>query len=605
MEENYNIYFSFDNYKNLIKDYLTLINIDIHDPYYKEDYAEIQDIRVFGEDFRLMPLSEFIERYLLDLSEIPRYYESIYDMGNTYELKDSQCDDYALAKEIIYALELDVESEDVVNVIFRSGGLIDRLNTYLNFDMENFDKTKVRYKREKYKILYFFYLIEHKYFNKTNVLMLMSKPSMENIDNSFLGMNTYNGMVIKFIKVSLERELSLPAKKNIITNVAEIVNAWDTILENANLLMDFLYGKGYNYDFKKIIQILESDSDEIEMESLSKSDLSPIETLYLKVVQHEYIGNIKDIIKLNSIQKEYDYRVPSEFVEEMINLYYNSIDIENVEQHIEENAFRLSKYVYLKTTVSKDEVRRIRKFKGKVHKWISFCKRAKPIFDAKEIANELQIVSVLQAIILDDKSETFDYAFHGWQQHMKHIPRVQGALKNNDSVLDALQCYWTRKVTDRWYANIGRADVRTKTRELEQACDNILLKILNQSNLDRMNKLNELNLAKIDAGLITTREQISAVQRLENYLHGKGFKYVDYLYRIRYVFLYPPECKNMCEVLITILENAIQNHSASYSCSVCTVGPTGDVPVCINFVFAFDYNSNKCIMQEFELKSAE
>ena len=124
-------------------------------------------------------------------------------------------------------------ADEFVEKFTRPGGLIERLKTYLNFDLDNFDKESKRYKYErcnheyapyyiyfhnekvigfyqpgivqlnhqkiyfqlkvkdldnfdkeskryKYercKILYFFYMLEHIYFLKTNVLMLLSKPS--------------------------------------------------------------------------------------------------------------------------------------------------------------------------------------------------------------------------------------------------------------------------------------------------------------------------------------------------------------------------------------------------------------------------------------------
>ena len=69
--------------------------------------------------------------------------------------------------------------------------------------------------------------------------------------------------------------------------------------------------------------------------------------LYLKITQHEYIGNMKDIRKLNEIEKDYTHNIPPELVAEMKVLHYNHIDINNFSQYLHKNALRLSKYVYL------------------------------------------------------------------------------------------------------------------------------------------------------------------------------------------------------------------------------------------------------------------
>ena len=111
-----------------------------------------------------------------------------------------------MAIEILTVLELidesniDAEAEEIVNKFNRTGGLVERLKTYLNFDLNAFEKENKQYKYDRCKILYFFYMLENTYFPETNILMLLSKPSMENIDNSLLGMQSYNGMIIKSIR---------------------------------------------------------------------------------------------------------------------------------------------------------------------------------------------------------------------------------------------------------------------------------------------------------------------------------------------------------------------------------------------------------------------
>jgi hypothetical protein len=110
---------------------------------------------------------------------------------------------------------------------------------------------------------------------------------------------------------------------------------------------------------------------------------------------------------------------------------------------------------------------------------------------------ELFIVSCLQAILTDSSNETFDYIFYGYQDHMKRKPHVQGALKGGKPPYDALKIYWVRKVLDHWYANIGRYDLRSKLRELEKICDDILGRILACCNIDEMLKMHRLYYNKI------------------------------------------------------------------------------------------------------------
>ena len=600
-----------------IKKSLTADGVDIDDCNYKnsENYTKIKNDRISGITGGSMSLEEFIERYLLNEKEVFDTYDIKYQMGSNYEFYDDECEYEAVYKEIMSSSgsvskdDIDTELDDFVYKFERTGGLIKRLNTYLKFDFDLFDKTSKRNRCEICKILYLFYMLEHKHFPKTNVLMLLSKPSMESIDNSGLGKETCNGNVIRFIKNSLEKELSLSAKEEIKTTVTGITLLWDEILNNVRANMDF--SCQYNFDINYIDEIICSLLTEPkELEILGENPQyihSPIETMYLKMVQHEFLGNIKDIAKTNNIKNDFVHNISPELVEEMKQRHYIHVDMNDVEKYITENAKNLSKYVYWKTDTSKEEVRKIRNARRKVSKLIDYDLRARPLLNIKDISNELQLISALQAIILDDQSETFDYIFYGYQNYMKRKPQVQGALKNDKSPVDSLQRYWVKKVTDRWYANIGRYDEKIKLRELENVCDNILEEILNKPNLNEMLETHHFYSDKSHKVLILSAEQRDAIQRLISYLHDNGFKYIDSGCKIRYAFLNPDEIVITYNDLIDLIRETVNKHEASVQISFEPHVLSGDKEIeCdgeiqfvnkLSFELVFDYQNNECIMQ--------
>lgn len=609
--------------EDYLREYLKFNDIDLYNYKNSDNYTKIKSKQLFLPSVGNISFDDLIERFLADKNQLLSHYESIYNMGHIHEIEinDEEYEDNCVALEIIQKLSIkpskptgkklsfeemeqiradeEIEADEFVEKFTRPGGLIERLKTYLNFDLDNFDKESKRYKYERCKILYFFYMLEHIYFLKTNVLMLLSKPSMENIDNSSLGWKTYNGWIIKLIKASLEKELPRSARE-IRNRITEIVTTWDAILENAYILMDFLYGNGYEYDFEKTIRPLSSIEKGVEKEEFVQYADSPIETLYLKIVQHEFLGNVKDISKINSIQKNYDYSVPPEMIEEMKKLHYNKVDIKNIDLYIEQNALRISKYVYLKSNPSKYEKNKVYNSKKKIHKWLNFCFRAKPLLNIQDISNELRIISFLQAVILDDPRETFDYIFHDYQDHFKHKPQVQGALKNDNHVVDALQCYWSRKVTDRWYSNIGRYHMRMKAREFEKVCDDILEEILSKPSLNEMWETHNQYIDKVDDSLITTNDQIQAVQNLVNFLGNAGFKYKDDSYLIRYAFLYPPDNASIFADLTRLINAAIKIHKPHLSIIFAISNSTCTKNFVSRFIFSFDYENYKCTLQKFE-----
>lgn len=489
--------------------------IDIHDDGYKEseEFKKIENARIFSDHTFSMALDEYIERFLLTDFELISSHESIYDMGNSYELDEEECEDDALALEILRMTDpvseedikkwikskersniiavknaREAEAEQVKELIHtftrQDGGYVEQLRTHLNLDLDSFDYNNIRNKQERAKVLYFLHGLKTRDFPNVNILELLSKPSMENIDNSFLGWETSNGKIIKLIKHLIEKEISLNLKNNIKGAVSHVVDAWGSYMDNARTNMDLLAEHGYEYDFDSDISLLKSEMEEPHapkaVTGYTYSPPSPLETLYLKLVQHEYLGQVKDLLMLHTLKSDTEYHLPSEHVEEMMEFCTRKIGVDNFDAYFQiENIQKIAKFVYLNSDTNKEDRRRIRESKEKVLRFLDFCFFA-DLNDWDDVS-ELLIISCLQAILLDIRKETFDYAFHGFEGKKgdrKGKIYVQAALKNDKRTYDALQVYWVHKVMDHSYANIGRYDLINKLRELEKLCCGILEKIL-------------------------------------------------------------------------------------------------------------------------------
>lgn len=582
-----------------IREYLDSKGIDIKTYHYKDsrNCKRIRDNGISGFPGGIMSLEEFIDRFM----RTNYTFNSIYDMGNPNEIEEDLCTDSAVATEIWYNLSLDkkgITEANVLDELERKSGLIDRIKKYLGIDLNKLGRNDDREKRERSKILYFFYILEHEYYPNIKVLMLLDKPSMENIDNTFLGWQTHNGKIVRVVKEALGKELPLDEKGRVYSTIAAISTEWDNILDNARLLLDFLYDYGFDYTSVELLQspipIFISGKG-----SQENTCQYPVERLYLTLSQREYLGNLLDIAFINKIQSSNSYDVPPELVEEMKSLLHASVDFNNVEKHIRDNALRLSRYVYLGKKATKEDVRRIRTYAHKFQKFLDFCYRADCLIDIKEISNELQIVSFLQALILDKHSEVFDYTYHDYQDRAKHMMRVQAALKNDKSVPDALQVYWVRKVTDRWYANVGKYDVRLKLRQIEKTCDEIRKQILSQSTLEEMIATHEFYLGEIDSGFFEVSSQIRAVIRVLNYLQKMGFKYNDHECKIRYAFLNPEDCDGICDAILMNIQDTLQDNAPS-----CQIGCEAKGATMRNAGFllelSFDYEEKLCELTKYD-----
>lgn len=603
--------FSFEQYRDalipVIRKILQYRGIDIKNLIYKDaaNYQEIKNEQIQGLPGGSMSLEEFIERFLLDRNN-GCYYISLYDMGNPVEFpKPSDYSDESVADDIaclLYPLADGADNREhviaILNTFGSKSGLNERIKKYLKLDLDSFDKLDTRNRRERCKTLHFFYLLEHESDRKKNVLMLLDKPSMESIDNSPLGWETHNGEVVGFVKESLGKELSLEEKDRVYSSLADISRAWDDILNRAQLLLDFLYDYGFDYNS---IELLQSPIPTFMSDTGNQDGTYqyPVERLYLTISQREYLGNLYDISNVNDIQNSNNYDVPLELVEEMKSLAHKSVDVNNTEKYIEDNALRLSRYVYLGKRATKEDVRRIRTHARKFQKFLRFCCRANCVMPKQEISNELQIISFLQALILDEHNEVFDYSYHGYQNKAKHMMRVQAAFKSDKRVPDALQIYWIRKVTDRWYANVGKYDVRLKLRQIEQTCDEIRARILSQPILDGMMAAHNFYMKQVDPGFFDVENQGQAVSHVVNFLHDLGFKYEDHECQMRYAFLDSEECNNICNMILTTIQVAIQDRDPT--CQIeCEAKGVAMRDAGFSLELRFDYCEKICKLARFE-----
>ncbi|MCL2198871.1 MAG: hypothetical protein FWB80_08105 [Defluviitaleaceae bacterium] len=479
-----------NSFEQDILEYVKDNNIDLYNRYYKEsaEYIKIKDKELFHEIYGLLSLELCIERFLLTDEEITQTYESIYDMGNMYQFIKEDYQDFALAENIINDFNLigkdekdHLDSEEFAKRFCRKNGVLERLKTYLNFDLEFFAKDDELYRCERAKIIYFIYKIEYEYFPNINVLMLLANPSMENINNSLISNVTKHGHIVKKIKNSLEKELSLDFIKSVKKCFFNITTNWDMYLESIRFKIDALDG---NDKYKISTRLSVRPSLEKILLTYVGYKHTPIETLYLIIAQLEQIGQIKDILNINKIPHDESYIVPAEMKNKIKELALKQFDHKVIDS---KKIRELSMYVFLKNNTNKVDHKRVKQNIDKVSRWLKFCSRAKPLCNAKDAVSELHIVSCLQAVLLGDGSETFNYVYHGSTKN----PQVQAALKNDNPTLDALQIYWVRKVNDYFYSNLGRNKERSIFRRIETICDNILLDIFSCPSIEGMNGIHD------------------------------------------------------------------------------------------------------------------
>jgi hypothetical protein len=285
--------------------------------------------------------------------------------------------------------------------------------------------------------------------------------------------------------------------------VFRVTFEWQSFMEKVHEDMIRYTERDKDYDFAKradaFIEYMQQPKRKLNKNIYRHS---PIETLYLKILKYECFGQIGDNNFANHLDCINDYFVPQELVQEMRLLCKNYIAVDDIEEYIKDNAAKIEKYVYINKEPHKENRRRIRNSTDKVLDVLKFCTNVWIDKDNTIELKEIWIISCLQAILIDSPNEIFNYPLYGEQKHRKSKQRVQAVLKSNERAYGALQLYWNRKVGDRWYANVGKLELRKKLREIENTCDATLWRILSCSDIYDMRGTHEHYFSKASGLLL-------------------------------------------------------------------------------------------------------
>lgn len=451
--------------------------------------------------------------------------EKIYEMGSKYQLKPEECSFMELEKHI-HLLETygDEGPDDEIKnfldekdpkdglIFFQKNGYIGQIKENLNLDLNKYLLSKnVDNQREIYKILYLVYALKKEYGNK--VLQIFKNPTMAVVDYHEFNQQSYGTKLVSGIKSELEKELTAEFTNYINEVLHSIVEAAEYFENEFSKRIDRCLDYGMSPNMEAAAEVLDF-RDSILMENpIIEESFSPIQALYWRVAQSEYIGRYNDIIRINSISNDAhnNYNVPESMIPEYKLLNNTFITYIGIEDQIEREVNFLAKYVYRKQEVSKSEKEKILYHKNKIRKIVKHITFPYTRIIYEGMDNKLFLVACFQAILLDQRNEKFDYSFFGYRKDLKKIPKVQAIFKEKSVPPEILRKYWHRKVSDHYYANLGRYEQQCTKRKIEEACDKSILRIISSSTPDVVNKLGRIYVGYLCCALRDITDELDDV----------------------------------------------------------------------------------------------
>lgn len=485
---------------------LVKYDIDITDEKYieSEGFKKNKDVVVSVDGSFGMPLDEYIERFLLMDFQKYDLYKSFYDMGNPYDLSEELCE-YATIARVIVLIEdhvtnindlldelenirpnayMEEKEIQIINFFTRKKeGCLEQLKKYLNIDLDSFNYETLQNKRERAKILYFIYTLKNWDTQGIHILELLGKPSMENIDHTELGWETSNGKWIKKVKQSVGKEITLTLKNNIENGLSQIVNDWGGFMYSTRNNMEAQAKHGY--DFHDDITSLKTRISESFIPEKATKHLfyppTPLQILYLRLSQYEYLGQIKDLLTIYNSTADIEYNIPPEYIVEMTELETKTLKEDDIDAYFSiENVQSIAHLVYLKPDISRDERRKIRESRQLVYNFFNLPYLTALYPNILKDITELHIISCLQVILLY-KDKKFVYKFHGYEGtkgNRKNIGTPLVKFKKGEQLYDAYQVYLVNRVIDCSFANVGKNNFIKNYHELNILCLETLEKIL-------------------------------------------------------------------------------------------------------------------------------
>lgn len=507
-----------------------------------------------------------IEYYLIGQERLEKIY-GCYDLRIHRELTNKELQQ--ISWQTILADELQdyfSDSKDVYQYFNRKDkGLIARLKN-LGIDIDAFTNQS-----EKIRLLYFLCIFEKKH--NIKITPFLSNPTLENVDNRCMGFIirdayiTRNGDLIRELKNSIARGISSDFIKKTKNVICTIARQWEDEICKISGLLDSktnIYELNrINNNIERLIKILNTNDKKHGLYAHSL-----LETVYLKLSQHENIGRENDIIDVQNSTREAFSDLPNVTSNRYLPLIHDVIKKEDIDLFIKNNRSYLARLVYDKDVISSNEYK---KFDTAVTQIPSFLetlyKHSKAYLDAKyyeyylnteyhlnliEVVPVLLIIACIQEILFE-KNDKIENKFYGYKSSDQKTLRAE--IKNGKDASMKNQIALISRAIRRMDCIAGRNKESELCSKIETKIDIILRKILTCNSIDDMLYLNNF-FKQFFRSLSLTREDIE----------HEAKKFTDaittgYIFDIKEPFMYEYFFGTIFNSSITLdLANSINNY---------------------------------------------
>lgn len=503
------------------------ISIDsIEEPYWKNKrYCEFRITYIDKENFNFLSYDYYIENVILGRNKLGKIKTGIFDMGTGKNPVSRYICEKKLINEIIDDFEVSTSNQAIHNKFYDSnkqkGGIMPQIEDLWRLRIEDF---KDEY--SKFKLMKLLYLLSKTdlYGESVNFYLMFQKPTFENIDKTLLGEENRNGRSLAVLKNELIKEIPLDKVREINISLIQEMNKWEELLEISGRYVyyhetdDLL--RLAEFLEEKIVALLPTNLNEIIQTCNGKI----FDTIYFKVLQHEYISAKTDFIKINNETLKH--------VSEKRNAI-NGLEKEVVKRNLVKSYVKASKEKLAPFLVEQNfSEEQAKQFVGDNARNIEILVdwfEASYNINFNNRINPILIVSMLMAIKdVSDQKDKMQYSYYRAFQtgNMKLVDKLSRS-KKSEEIFHRL---WSKKVHFIYSCLCGRGKEAEYNIRIEKALDYISRFMMSYHNFDDFKLCNNHIHDIIRRAFVLDEIAITNMQLLGDIIYAKSRYTVNVLH---------------------------------------------------------------------------
>lgn len=393
----------------------------------------------------------------------------------------------------------------------KKNGLIRRLFDW-GIDLEKYNDI------DKIKVLYYFFYLEKIAFvkenpigpflktDRINIFQMLNNPTLENVYSSEY--KTQNGDIIFKIKNDLFLEIPLYEMQYYNHCIMYAIRKIDDIINDSYKLLK----SDSSTSLSRKMEFLPSLKDLEDITCTVSPSSSVFSDIYYKLLQHENLGRIQDILTLSL--DDISERLPgnTRFKELKTN---NMIPKENVKEYLQKNKESLVKIVFETDQVKNYDNDKYDRAVEIINGMISILSKNTRLYMEKSISEKV-LITALQCFIFIDKTSFVENSFfhHNTSDKKRSLYKE---MKSGTAAFEKNQLAIIMLIYDTYYMKCGFTNI-TDLHKFHNYADNVIRILMSSDNINQMLFTLAEVLPHLNGYLITDKAIINAFLKLNSKL---------------------------------------------------------------------------------------